>query len=460
MSDSLIDSLLCSLNSLSLNNSDLNESTTSEMTENNNPPANVEININILKLYADSIPPYDGSELELEPFINAVDEFYDLYFSTNIALNKCIERIISGKLRNRARMLIGARPELNSWALIKQHLRDTFGDNRSIDILEQTLFTMTMQRNESPLEFARRIQTNRSKLCFKLNSQPATEMTREQKLIYISQYESQSLKVFLRNLNMRTCDFIRSRNPHTLEAAINLYIENENFVQSQIQTQNLISKQPVKTQAGQHSSNKFQSQTPHKYNFQNQFLQFPPQQSFPSQPIPIQPRPNLNYRFPTNKQVFGNRQNQNVFRPNPNRTPQHPPEPMSIQSRQNFSTNKNFQNQPQPRLTSGQVRQQFPWVQRTQGPKYTVQELHAINDEPSDIANDIENAGYVYPEYQNDANSDNYQLTAEDELNQKTDQYYNPYNREFSEDPVDNASYDLNLENPNFLDLPQTDRQT
>ena len=126
--------------------------------------------------------------------------------------------------------------ELNTWALIKDNLRATFGDNRSIDILEQTLFTMTMHRNENPLDFARRIQTNRSKLCFKLNSKPSTEVTKEQKLIYIKQYESQSLKVFLRNLNMRTCNFIRSRNPETLEDAVNLYIENENFVQSQIQT--------------------------------------------------------------------------------------------------------------------------------------------------------------------------------------------------------------------------------
>lgn len=452
MSDNSVDSLLCSFSSLSLDNTDLNATQISKMPEN--------VNMNILKLYADSIPPYDGSELELEPFINAVDEFYELYLGTDIALNKCIERIISGKLRDRARMLIGARPELNSWTSIRETLRATFGDNRSIDILEQTLFTMTMQRNESPLEFARRIQTNRSKLCFKLNSRPATEITREQKLIYINQYESQSLKVFLRNLNLRTCDFIRSRTPHTLEEAINLYIENDNFIQSQIQTQNVISKQqPAKTQVGPQNPNKFQSQTPHRYNFQGPFLQFP-QQSFPSQPIPIQPRPNTNYRFPTNSQVFGNQQKQNVFKPNPSRTPQHAPEPMSIQSRQNFTVNRNFQNHSQPRLTSDQVRQQFPWVQRTQGPKYTSQELHAINNEPADVANDIDNTGYIYPEYPKNASSDNYQLIVEDEINQKTDQYYNLYDQEFTEDPADNANYDPNLENPNFLRLPQTDGQT
>ena len=445
MNDNSIDSLLSSLSSLSLN-SDLDDSQTLKMTENGN------VNINILKLYADSIPPYNGSELELEPFINAVSEFHELYYGTDQALNKCIERIISGKLRDRARMLIGARPELNTWALIKDNLRATFGDNRSIDILEQTLFTMTMHRNENPLDFARRIQTNRSKLCFKLNSKPSTEVTKEQKFIYIKQYES--LKVFLRNLNMRTCDFIRSRNPETLEDAVNLYIENENFVQSQIQTQNLISKQPVKNQIGQQNANKFQNQTPYKQNYQNQFLQFPPQQNFPSQPIPIQPRPNTNIRFPTNNQVFGNQQKQNVFKPNPNRTPQHAPEPMSIQTRQNFSVNKNFQNQPQQRLTPSQVRQQFPWVQRTQSPKYTVQELNAINDETFD---DSEN---FYQEYQNNAISDNYQLISEDDINESTDQYSNPYDQEFVENTVENSNYDQNLENPNFLKLPQTDKQT
>ena len=105
MNDNLLDSLLSSLSSLSLN-SDLDDSQTLKMTENGN------VNINILKLYADSIPPYNGSELELEPFINAVSEFHELYYGTDQALNKCIERIISGKLRDRARMLIGARPRI------------------------------------------------------------------------------------------------------------------------------------------------------------------------------------------------------------------------------------------------------------------------------------------------------------------------------------------------------------
>lgn len=425
MSDISLDDLSNCLDALNLNNTDFES--------NNTTPKMPEINTNIFKLYADSIQVYDGSEIELEPFINAVDEFHELYHSDDIALNKCIERIIFGKLIDRARMLIGARPELNTWPLVRQFLRESFGDNRSLDILEQLLFTMTINKNETPLEFARRIQTIRSKLCFKLNSRPITELTREQKLIYIQQYESQSLKVFLRNLAIRNCDFIRARNPSTLEEAINLHIENENFTQSQHQAQNLVNKNSQTPQKqnfnSQLNANRYINKTPAiqnpNYSLQNTYVpqyQNPFQQvssTFPSQPIPIQQR-QVRQNFPTNAQTFG--QQHNVFKPNPFRQNLSVPQPMSIQSRQpSINQNPNFTQQ--SRLTPSQVNRQFPWVKQYPTPKYTAQELHAINNESNDDY--YNNAHAVDPQFEYQPQYELPQNLENDLINSPETDYYN-----------------------------------
>lgn len=486
MCDEFIQKLSDSLASISLEEN---------KSEDINMP--LEVNFNMLKLNADSIPPYDGSELRLEPFINAVDRFYRLYFGTDNTLNECINSIIIGKLRDRAEMLIGARPEINDWPQIKITLRNAFGDNLSLDVLEQALFIMTINKNESYLDFARRIQAARSKLCFKINSMPPTEMPVERKLISINQYENQALKVFLRNLNIRNCDYIRAKSPSSLEEAIGYFIENENFLQMQQQTQIMqaksnIPQKPINNQIianrflntrPQNSSQNYQLpnmnnipnnfQFPNMNNIPNNFqnlqiptqslnnipkhlqnynnfnnFQIPRQSNFPSQPINIQSRP-VQHKFPTNAQTFG--QTRNVFKPNQTNAPRNMPEPMSIQSRQPTLQRQNNNFNQQPRLNQQQIRQQFPWFQQKTTPKYVTQELHAIDDEQ------LNENSYRLSNYNNQTFNNEQTFNAPElnyELSEPNYNFPQPETENENYYPEENEIY----ENPNFLDLPQRDQ--
>lgn len=317
-------------------------------------------------------------------------------------------------------------------------------------------------------------------------------MSVEQKLLHIRHYESQSLQVFLRNLNIRSCDFIRSKTPGNLEEAINLYLENENFTQTQnltlasqnrnnTQYQNKNNVQPTQNHlinAGQfmpaRNIPRQNYQMPignYQNNFQNlnafnQMRQMPQQSQFPSQPINVQPRP-IQYRFPTNAQTFGPKQN--VFKPNPNRQPQGTPEPMSIQSRQSLPPRpiQNQQSNQQRPLNQSQIRNQFPWFQPKPTPKFVAQELHAINDVPNETPdhyysnynneNDM-SANYQIPDQQGavyniNSNFDENYLNYQDCLTDAESSYQNSQNCEnYPNDEID-------LENENFLKLPQTNEQ-
>lgn len=340
MTENTIDELINSLESLSV----------SKMSN--------EINYTLFKIYSDTIPDYDGSEVTLEIFINAADKFYNMYHGNDDALNQCVDSIIMGKLTDRAQILIGARQELNSWFLIKQELRNTFGDRQSLDNLEQCLFTLTLNKNEHPLDFAKRIQLTRSKLAFKINSLSVTEMSANTKLIHLRQYESQSLKVFLRNLNIRLRDKISVQRPDTLETAMSLFLEDENFNQTQnlvVQNRASTSQQfPTKQTHNTLIPKQQQFQRNFTYpNFQTPATNFQNQSQFPRQPINIQPR-QIQHKFPTNRQVFG--PPQNVFKPS-NKPIQRVFEPMSTTSRNptiqrsTFQTPMSIRQQQFPRQT-------------------------------------------------------------------------------------------------------------
>lgn len=331
-----------------------------------------EINFQLMKLHVDTVPTYDGDQTTLEIFISSCDHLFTTFSSSDPLINSYLVRVVIGKLVGRAQILVATRAELNTWPLIKSALRSCFGDQRNLDCLEQDLILLRPQRNESPLDFGRRIQVTRSKLSTKINSLSALEMPETTKAVYLKQYDSLALKTFIRGLTGSLRSIIRLQNPRSLEIAMNLVIEEQNFHYTQNLTyHNNRSPQPQMNNKKPQSpfnntpqypqKNFFHHQTYQKPNFyepthqiQNKQYQTPnfhqphnntnfnstnKTQNFPSQPINVNPRP-VQSKYLTNSQVFGTPKN--VFKPT-GQLPKDKPEPMSTTSR-NPTIRSHFNN--------------------------------------------------------------------------------------------------------------------
>lgn len=324
-------------------------------------------NLHLLKLYVDTIPYYNGDTNTLEIFISACEYLFATYNVFNdVELKNFLLRVVIGKLVDRAQILIGTRSELNSWELIKEALRQSFGDQRNLECLEQDLIVLCPMKNEHPLEFGKRIQIARSKLASKISSQSETTMPKETKLIYLKQYDQVALKTFIRGLSGHLQSIVRLRNPASLEIAMHFVTEEENFRYTQNLPQ-LLTK-PNNTMRQQTNIIRNQDQFVYKprpmsqmnrptpnfnsnytsFNHNNNFqrpntFQYNSQPRFPSRPINIQPRP-VKHHFPTNAQVFG--PPRDVFKPTGQR-PTNIPEPMSTTSR-NPTIRQSIRNRFQP----------------------------------------------------------------------------------------------------------------
>ena len=407
----------------------------------------------LYRIYSDNIPLFNGDEHILPAFIRSCEELVATFQNAREPLNpvnKCIISTIISRLRGKAAEIICPRNELNTWALIKQTLRDTFSDGRNLDCLLNDLMSTTINRNETLTQFGLRLQTLRSLLISKLNEQNETPQTKQIKIDY---YEQITLKTYINNLPEKTQIIVKCKSPDSIEKAISFAKMEEADLEfrQRMQHKNVITGQnpqnkPFITKQNYQPpiNNNYQS------NFQNQNPFFQQRQQFPSQPINIQPR-QIPTRSPTNNQVFGTKQN--VFKPNPNRQIQDAPELMSLQSRQSRPSQNLNQQRP---LNQSQIRQKFPWFQPAQTPKFISQELHAIDDEQCDeqIYNYGNNETHINDNeatnYNTNYQENNYIIENEDNQN-----FLNCDNYNIPDD------YQLTYENTsNFPNMPQTNRQT
>lgn len=320
------------------------------------------VNYQLLKLFIDTIPYYDGDRNTLEIFIEHCEALYSNFSTVNPddAFNSFLLRAIIGRLTGIALNLVGSRPEVRNWNDLKALLRLTFGDQRNLDCLVQDLMIMHPLKNEIYSNFGQRILKCRSAICSKLQSM---NLPINEKMLKIKNYDELALKTFIRGLTGRVQDMVRLRNPDTIELAMSYVLEEENFMLNQRQTaqyknlpQNPMQRpsfpprpnfQNIPPNNFQNFSNQPRPNFPQNFaqapNFsqqRNQFVppqfntppQFAPQYNrpqFPSQPINIQSRPIPNQKYFTNREVFGS---PNVFKPT-GQVPRNQPTPMSTSTR-------------------------------------------------------------------------------------------------------------------------------
>lgn len=413
MSDPEIDKLTEQISNLSVNISEFLEQNL-EMALNNAPQP---VNYQLLRLYIDTIPNYDGNPHTLCIFIdnceNLINTFSD---QNNPTINNFILRAIIGKLVGRALSLIGSRTELTSWDQIKDSLNLSFGDQRNLDCLIQDLIVMRPHKAETAYNFGMRCQDARSLIISKLNT---LGMPNNEKIIHLRSYDDLALKTFIRGLTGQIQMNIRLRNPDSLEKAMSLVIEEENFLYSQQRTNALNTQvfrplqrlQPIRP----NSNPQIQHKPPMQFNRPNFPSNFQQTQS---------PRPYL-----TNQQNFTrNFTNQPNWHPNPNFVPhrnqyflQRPSQVLPNQRpnfnpnfNQNFNpnfkapsqTNRSFKPEPMDTSSSSNTRVPLKLHNITHNGLFTqkINEMEQFEN-PFEIQNNIPENQYVENEYlQNSSN--------------------------------------------------------
>lgn len=263
------------------------------------------INYQLLKLYIDTIPTYDGNPHTLNLFINSCENLFRQFVNPHdVQFNSFLLRAILGKLTGRALSLVGSRIELVEWHQIRDLLQLSFGDQRNIDCLIQDLITLQINKNETPYNFGMRCQDARSLIVAKLNSLPGVPP--EEKIIKMNTYNDLALKTFIRGLTGQLQNNIRLRNPNSLEQAMSFVIEEENFLYSTFKTNSLNSHNYAPNRRMTPSSNSKPFNNFQKSNFSNnnQFRTNYFQQQRPSF--------NTNFNFNRQNTQFPNTSHQNA----------------------------------------------------------------------------------------------------------------------------------------------------
>lgn len=336
------------------------------------------MNYQLLRLYIDTIPNFNGTDnCTLEIFLEHCQFLVETYSNRrnrDDPINGFLIRAVISKLTGNALTLVGSRPEIRDWIDLKNLLRLTFGDQRNIDCLVQEMLIMKPFKNESFVNFGQRIQKCRSQIASKLKSLglPVQECT-----FKLKNYDELALKTFIRGLTGRVQDMVRLRDPDTLEVAISHVIEEENFMLAQRQSnfiQNSFNtKQTNNIQrpvpANQNNMNRFpfsnfqptNFNTAHSFPYQNfarpnfinrhtlpnPFNNYTPNfnnhsPNFNNSPF-RNPFPNPQFRqFPNFKPPM-----RDVFRPT-GQVPTNKPEPMSTSTRNSNAQNSGRKNFFQP----------------------------------------------------------------------------------------------------------------
>lgn len=339
---------------------------TNTFSQNSNQGSNLEANMSqaFNSEYLKCVPVFDGNPNDLNRYLAVceaiINEFYD---NTNPGSFKNIYLLNSliSKLQGNAKLVINIQ-NVATWHDVKSTLTRNFADQRDESCLNRDLVMMRQNPQEPPQQFYDRILNILNLLCAYIDLHETTGLAKQLKR---DLYQNLALKTFLSGLREPLGTTLRCMKPVSLSEALQYVLAEDNAHYFQ----NPSFKQPIKNSFGPN----VQNMTPVRPHIkQNQPIQrhssFPMnfpfnngnnftrmQNSFPTGPIPIQPRPPIRpQRYFTNSQVFGSPRpqnsnsirNTNVFKPNPNRQLDKPT-PMSLCTRNSYSTNR-FPRFPQP----------------------------------------------------------------------------------------------------------------
>lgn len=456
----------------SLGNLRIGSSSDSSSTDSQNPPNSFQIsrenqnifnlsrnritqsnqNTNLINMsqfkteYLNCVPQFNGDPNELNRYLSICESLIANFYkheNPNDFQNTYLLNSLISKLTGNAKVIVNIQ-NVSTWDELKTTLLRNFADQRDESCLNRDLVLMRQLPNENPQQFYDRVLEILNLICSYINAHEITDVSKNLKR---DLYNNLALRTFLSGLKEPLSTTIRCMKPQTLSEALQLVIQednvhyfqnysNKNFVKNtqvqnkpQVPNNQRFVETPRQFQFNAYPSNSYRPNNFGPQNFNRNYFPSQPvpiqprinNQPFPSQPIAIQPR--MNYqpqKFFTNSQVFKQpQQNNNVFKPNPNRTlPQ--PTPMSVTSR---NTTNQYQQGPS---TSRQYYQ----------PQKNFSSEKLFNTELNQPGQNLENSQLIDYNYQND------------EFNEYHN--FNEFeNAEISEIPDEN-----------FQTLPQLDDQT
>lgn len=299
----------------------------SELTDNSNHIKNI---FTMFKVeYLNIVPEFQGDPALLTEFINSseqlIQHFYDPQNANNFQ-NILLLKSIRNKIKGEAATNLAAY-NISTWQELKDALLASYADKRDHQTLIMELCTLK-QNNLKPIDFFSKIQSNLNLQTsyIKTHTNDVNEVTC---LIEFSQ--KLALRVLLKNLNSPLNDYLSTRNPSSLNEALNIL--SNDFNANEIKNQNLFKQKPNMFM------NKSGFKQPQNFNQANNFQR-------------------ENYLKYNSQKPEGT----NVFKPNKNYVPSKPV-PMSTSTRNfysqqiNNSGNRNFKPayRPQPRWTSEEL---------------------------------------------------------------------------------------------------------
>lgn len=171
------------------------------------------------------IPIFEGDARELPLFLKKCQYILE-NFGGNDAQNQYLFHVVTSRLAGEASKLVGERDQISTWSELKSLLSQHFGDPRTEECLVMELESVKIHRGESYEDFCHRVQQLRSILFAKLNE---TIKDANERLIRQHIYNNTSFNVFLYNLPAYFVRLVRLRNVKTLEDALKVVLEEQNF---------------------------------------------------------------------------------------------------------------------------------------------------------------------------------------------------------------------------------------
>lgn len=185
-----------------------------KMALNNTPT------IQAAKAIADCFPIFDGNCMELEAFIFECDSFFNIFgTTTDNNLNHFAYSTIRTKLKGAVINFIMCRPDINTWPMIKQSLRENFGDRTDRQTLTREFLQLTKNRNETIIDFLNKVKRIKSRLEIKITSDK--HLTNARKTLLIEQNETNAIDVLLANVDDNLRVKLDLTNPKSVNEASN-----------------------------------------------------------------------------------------------------------------------------------------------------------------------------------------------------------------------------------------------
>lgn len=291
--------------------------------------------VNVPSEMVKMIPLFEGDARQL-PLFTKKCEYILKTFRGGEAQNMYLFHVITSRLAGAAANLVGERDNIDTWEELKNLLNQHFGDPRTEECLLLELEALTIQRGESYLDFCHRIQNLRSILIAKVS-----ETVRDANMVAAKQqiYTHTSLNVFLYNLPEYLVRLVRLRNGLTLEDALKVVLEEQNF------------------QTVYDFKNRNRGFRNNRYNNSYQQQQGNNQRQ-PSSPAPNRPQNSFN-----RPQYNNNNSQSNNFTQNYNQRPQNTNENFNFRSHSNYSSpNSSLQSRNTSRSNNSRSSQ---WQQPT-----------------------------------------------------------------------------------------------